>query len=306
MRKDLVPKPGYPKLKRVGLDQFPIPCYVQVKYDGELTYVRKDEEGWFTINRWGRVRRDYSVTRLAEQLIERERMFVGELYVKGENLYSFLKKRGSGEELRLAVFDVRIDKSYRERYQVVEAIFPRSDGQKVHVAEGKLVQSRRGLEVFYQKTVERGFEGVVGRSPTNRFGQTALKKKKLKTADVVILGIVKDSKLFKQEDMVGSLLVGSVENGKYVPVGRVASGFTDEQRKALYEVLMPFKTEEDRDFIYVKPALVIEVSYQETVESRKYEVGFTMRSPVFRGFRRDKRPNKADCGLEHQFPNAQA
>ncbi|NIP66649.1 hypothetical protein GWN63_00915 [Candidatus Bathyarchaeota archaeon] len=45
MRKELVPEPGYPKLKRVDLKEFPIPCYAQVKYDGELTYLIKEEEG---------------------------------------------------------------------------------------------------------------------------------------------------------------------------------------------------------------------------------------------------------------------
>lgn len=304
IRKDLIPEPGYPKVKNEELDEFPIPCYVQVKYDGELTYLLQKENGqWCTVNRWGRVRSDYPVTNLSRRFAEEGLVFVGELYVKGENLYSFLKERSSGDKMRLAVFDVELDKPYSERYEIVADSFPQPQEGKVHIAEGKLVNSRSELESFYRCAVDRGFEGVVARSPKSRYRQPALKKKRLRTADVVILGIVKNSEFFQHEDMVGSVLVGCVRNGDYVPVGRVASGFTEQERKALYEVLMPFETAEDDEYLYVKPALVIEVSYQETVESERYEVGFTMRSPVFRRFRADKKANEEDCGLKNQFPN---
>lgn len=303
IRKQLIPQPEYPKVKRGELKEFPIPCYAQVKYDGELTYLQKGEEEWFTINRWGRIRTKYPVTDLSHRLIKQNHTFIGELYVEGEDLYSFLKKRSSGEQLKLAVFDVQMEKPYRERYHLVAETFPPPNEHKVHIPQGKLVKTRQELEDFYHKAVDRGYEGIVGRSPHSPYQQPALKKKKMKTADLVILGIVKDSTLFQEENLVGSVLVGCAKNGDYVPVGRVASGFTTEEREALYQALIPFKTGEDEDFVYVKPALVIEVSFQETVESSRYPVGFTMRSPVFQRFRTDKKPNQKHCGLQNQFPN---
>ncbi len=244
------------------------------------------------------------MTHLSQRLVQRELTFIGELYARGENLYSFLKERSSGENLMLAVFDVKMEGPYRERYEPLEKIFPPPNDHKVRLAEGRLIRSRSALEEFYQEAVARGFEGIVGRSPSSRYEQAALRKKRKRTADVVILGIVKESTFFQGEDMVGSVLVGCAEKGDYLPVSRVASGFKDQERKALYEALMPFKTGEDEDFIYVKPALVIEVSFQETVESDRYDVGFTLRAPVFRRFRVDKKPNQEDIGLKNQFPKA--
>lgn len=118
IEKDLVPEPEYPKVKRAELSDFPMPCYAQVKYDGELTYLTRDSEGWYTINRWGRVRKEYPVTDAAQTLIKGDKVFIGELYLKGENLYSFLKQRSAGEKLRLAVFDVKMGKPYKERIRV--------------------------------------------------------------------------------------------------------------------------------------------------------------------------------------------
>lgn len=101
--------------------------------------------------------------------------------------------------------------------------------------------------------------------------------------------------------MVGSLLVGCLKDGKYVAVGRVGSGLTPEQRKALYEALIQFKTHEDENYIYVKPALVVECEYQEILPSDEFEAKFTWRHPRIRKFKFDAKAK--DCLLEAEFPS---
>lgn len=124
----------------------------------------------------------------------------------------------------------------------------------------------------------------------------------LRGGNVVVLGIAKDSKLFKEKQMVGSLLVGCLKDGKFVAVGRVGSGLTPEQRKALYEALIQFKTHEDENYIYVKPRLVVEVEYQELLPSKEFETGFTWRHPRIIRLRLDKKPTEEDISLQKQFP----
>jgi bifunctional non-homologous end joining protein LigD len=66
-----------------------------------------------------------------------------------------------------------------------------------------------------------------------------------------------------------SLVLGTVENGKLVPRGKVGTGFSDERRREVLSTLEKIKTMEpafkieDRGVIWVKPQLVAEVEYAE-------------------------------------------
>jgi len=304
--RDAIPEPQYPKVRWAKLMEMLIPCFAQIKYDGELSYLLRREDVCYTVNKWGRCRTDYPVTESAKDIVD-DYVFVGELYVLGGNLYEFLRSRKDVERLRLAVFDVVMDKPYHERWELLKRIFPESwaGEELVHVVEGKLVKTRLELEKFFSESVRRGFEGIVCRSPESRYEESPFKLKRVRTADVVVLGIAKDSKRFKTEKgMVGSLLCGCLHQDKFVTVGRVGSGFSNRERKALYESLMEFKTGEDERYIYVKPALVIEVVYQDIIESKDFDVGFTWRHPAFRRLRLDKEANEEHVGLKQQFLNS--
>ena len=303
--RDAVPKPEYPKVRWAELSEMPVPCFAQIKYDGELTYILRKEDACYTVNKWGRSRTDYPITDFANDLID-EHTFVGELYVLGGDLYEFLRSRKDFERLRVAIFDVVMDKPYYERWEVIKGAFFESwAGEEiVHLAEGKLVKTRLELEKFFSESVRRGFEGIVCRDPQSRYGDSPFKRKKVRSADVVVLGISKDSKRFKTEKgMIGSLLCECLREGKFLAVGRVGGGFSNEERKALYKALMEFKTGEDERYIYVRPALVLEVTYQEVIQSKEFDVGFTWRHPTFRHIRFEKEAKEEDVGLESQFPN---
>ena len=291
------------KVRRVRLSEIPLPAYAQVKYDGELTYLWKDEEvGCVTANKWGRFRTDYPITDVAKDLFD-EGVYVGELYVEGGDLYDFLRSRKWFDRLRLTVFDVDLDKPYYLRYKELEKHFPKQGA--VHLVEGIVAKDVIELRKFFDDTVRRGFEGIVARPINQRYDESPYKLKKLQTADVVVLGVSKESKLFKLDEekrMVGSLLIGCRYEDRFVSVGRVGSGFNLRQRRALYNALMCFAEREDDAYIYVKPALVLEISYQETVKSKQYDVGFTLRHPVFRKIKFDAEAN--DCLLEEEFQNA--
>lgn len=66
-----------------------------------------------------------------------------------------------------------------------------------------------------------------------------------------------------------SLVLGTVENGKLVPRGKVGTGFSDEKRREVLKTLKRIETKdasfktEDRGVIWVKPELVAEVEYAE-------------------------------------------
>jgi bifunctional non-homologous end joining protein LigD len=66
-----------------------------------------------------------------------------------------------------------------------------------------------------------------------------------------------------------SLVLGTVENGKLVPRGKVGTGFSDQKRREVLAILERIKTTEpafkieDRGVIWVRPQLVAEVEYAE-------------------------------------------
>jgi bifunctional non-homologous end joining protein LigD len=66
-----------------------------------------------------------------------------------------------------------------------------------------------------------------------------------------------------------SLLLGTVENGKLIPRGKVGTGFTEDSRREVLAQLEPLRTREpafkvdERGVIWVKPQLVAEVEYAE-------------------------------------------
>jgi len=297
--------PIYPKVRRAKLGEIPLPTFGQHKYDGELTWLILKAGKCYTVNKWGRFRSDYPITDFALNNFISDGVFVGELYIPQGNLYDFLRNRDNIGKLRLAIFDVQIPKAYYERYEhLLRVGLTQDDSEPIHIAYGKLLKTKEELSQFYTNALKQGFEGIVCRHPDQKWEEPALKVKRLETADVIVIGIAKDSKLFKLDHtkrMVGSLLIGAYQNGKLITLGRVGSGFTMAQRRALYEALMETKTNEDERYIYVTPRLVIEISYQEIIPSKEYPTGWTLRHPTFRKFKFDSNPKQVK--LEHEFTN---
>ncbi|MEK7954370.1 DNA ligase D [Luteolibacter soli] len=66
-----------------------------------------------------------------------------------------------------------------------------------------------------------------------------------------------------------SLLLGTVENSKLVPRGKVGTGFTEDRRREVLAQLEPLRTNEpafkvdERGVVWVQPRLVAEVEYAE-------------------------------------------
>lgn len=286
------------------LSEMPIPCFATFKYDGELTYLLRNEEGCFTVNKWGRWRTEYPITSFVKDMVKVGETFVGELYVMDGDLYEFLRSRKDGERLRLAIFDVVSDEPYYMRWEVIARTFPKEG--LIHLAQGELIKSREDLQRFFEEAVKR-FEGIVCRHPQSRYEESPFKVKKLRTADVVVLAISKKpssrgGKNLYEKGLVGSLLVGCFKNGEFIPVGRIGSGFSIHERKSLFDALTGFKVGEDEDYLYIEPKLVLEISYQEILESNQYRSGFALRHPVFRKFKFDAEAK--ECLLENEFSNS--
>lgn len=157
-------------------------------------------------------------------------------------------------------------------------------------------------EQYYNAVCEKGFEGVMAKRKDSQYfsgkrSDVWLKIKKTTTVDCVIGGFTEGEG--KREDYFGALLLG-VNPSPLTYVGKVGTGFTDEEVKNMYIMLKnieidtsPFSEHVKTEKIhYVKPEKVCEVKYQEITNDNK------LRAPVFLRLRPNKPPENCFLDLE--------
>jgi DNA ligase-1 len=84
------------------------------------------------------------------------------------------------------------------------------------------------------------------------------------------------------------------EREAFREVGRLSTGFTDEELAALTDRLEPLITSRDGRDVDLSPEVVLEVEYEELQESPEYDSGYALRFPRFLAVREDLDPTDAD------------
>lgn len=160
-------------------------------------------------------------------------------------------------------------------------------------------------ERLFRVTKSMGIEGIMGKERESLYypGERKscwLKIKHLKTLDAVICGFTTG---VGRREPLGSLILGCYYRGKLRYVGKVGTGFTEDELKRLLEKLenlktstCPFHPEPDlklprvRKPVWVRPILICEVRFMNLTKE------LIMRAPVYRRLRNDKSPE--ECILE--------
>lgn len=294
----------------------------EIKYDGARVQVHKDGDRVTIYSR-----RLENVTRSIPEVVERikkhlksEKVIVeGELVAIGNGgrprpfqyvLRRFRRKYNIKEmieriPLELNLFDVlyvdgenMIDTAFIERRKRLESII--NPGNGVKLAENIITKSPEEAEAFYRKALAMGHEGLIAKrldatyEPGNR-GKKWLKiKPTMENLDLVIIGAEWGEG--RRAHVLSSFLLGAYdpERGDFVPVGKVGSGFTDEDLIEFTKMLKPLIREEKGKEVKIEPKAVIEIAYQEIQKSPKYESGYALRFPRYVALREDKSPEDAD------------
>jgi DNA ligase-1 len=92
----------------------------------------------------------------------------------------------------------------------------------------------------------------------------------------------------KRAHVFGSFLLACQDQGKLLPLSRVATGFSDEQLAEVYELLKDKVITKSGRSVMFEPGLVFEVGYAELQVSPTYEAGFALRFPRLIRIRDDK------------------
>ena len=294
----------------------------EIKYDGARVQVHKDGDRVTIYSR-----RLENVTRSIPDTVEAVKGAIkadsaiveGELVAVGEDgrprpfqyvLRRFRRKYNIDEmikkiPLELNLFDVlyaegkgTIDLQFAERRKILESTV--HENGSVKLAKQLVTDEPNEAEKFYHEALELGHEGLMAKrldavyEPGNR-GKKWLKiKPTMEDLDLVIIGAEWGEG--RRAHVLGSFLIAAYdpEQGRFLPVGKVGSGFTDEDLLEFTKTLKPLIVHEEGKYVEIEPKIVIEVTYQEIQRSPKYQSGFALRFPRYVAMREDKSPEEAD------------
>jgi DNA ligase-1 len=155
-------------------------------------------------------------------------------------------------------------------------------------------------ESFYATALAAGHEGLVlkngraGYQPGVRVGQMVKVKPVMEPLDLVVTRAQRSEG--RRATQLGRLFLGCYdpETGGFEEVGRLSTGYTDEELAALTERLEAHITGEEGRQVDLDPAVVLEVEYEEIQRSSEYDSGFALRFPRFLRVRDDLDPTEAD------------
>ncbi len=145
---------------------------------------------------------------------------------------------------------------------------------------------------FYQDALQAGQEGVMLKNrdaaykPGSRVGYMMKLKPVMETLDLVI--VEADWGEGRRSDWLGSVLLACRDgDGELRTVGKMATGFTDEQLQELTDRLQDRIVSEEGRHVELEPDVVVEVAYEEIQESPAYSSGYALRFPRLVQFRDD-------------------
>jgi len=202
---------------------------------------------------------------------------------------------GASEEIKLVphVFDILyldgetlIDLPLSDRREKLEQVV------KFFLAPQVISNDHNVIGQTYQAALDAGHEGLMLKvlsspyTPGQR-GKNWIKiKPEVDTLDLAVIGAEWGEG--KRAHVFGSFLVACQDQGKLIPLSRVATGFSDEQLAEVYDLLKDTVTTKSGKEVTFEPTLVFEVGYAELQVSQTYDGGFALRFPRFVLIRDDK------------------
>jgi DNA ligase-1 len=153
---------------------------------------------------------------------------------------------------------------------------------------------------LYREALDAGHEGLMLKNPDapyqpgRRVGRMLKLKPTMEPLDLVVSRATYSEG--RRSELLGRLYLACYdpETDGIREVGRVSTGYTDEELHDLTERLEDRVVARDGRDVALDPDLVLEVEYEEIQSSTTYDSGFALRFPRFLGVREDLGPTDAD------------
>ncbi len=208
--------------------------------------------------------------------------------------------------LNLRPFDVlyvngrtTIDLPFIERRKILEETISPLNGE-CRPAEKLITDDAAAAKDFFQLSIKNGNEGLMGKDLNATYTPGVRGKKMVKIKEVLdTLDLAIVSAEWGHGRKAGRLTSFEVaaydeDTDGYVVLGKVASGFTDEQLVEINEKLSPLITVEHDRIADVRPEIIVEVKFQEIQKSPFYSSGYALRFPRLVRIRDDLSPEEVN------------
>ena len=179
-----------------------------------------------------------------------------------------------------------LDRPLSERRRVLERTL--AD----HLAPQQVLEDEDAIRAVYEQALRDGHEGVMLKLPGSPYtpgarGRAWVKiKPEVETLDLAVIGAEWGEG--RRAQHFGSYQLAVQDRGKLLPVGRVATGITDEQLAGLHALFADLVVAESGNSVSFEPQVVFEVGYSEIQKSPNYASGYALRFPRFVRVRDDK------------------
>lgn len=244
--------------------------------DGEVVAIGKNGRPMSFQHILKRFRRKYDVEEMVEK-VPLIAQFFDVLYADGKEV---------------------IDLPLEERRKILESSM--KDMEIIRVARQDVTSSYEEVQKVYSEALSAGHEGAMLKNLKSAYipgkrGKHWLKlKASVESLDLVVIG--GEWGEGKRSHLLSSyeLACNDPVSGDLIPVGRVATGFTEEQLEEFTEMFRPLIEYQEGKKAVLQPKIVFEVGYQEIQTSPKYKGGYALRFPRFVRMRDDKDVEEAD------------
>ncbi|WP_370222238.1 DNA ligase D [Cytobacillus sp.] len=202
-----------------------------------------------------------------------------------------IQEKAKTAPCRLLIFDILMvkgkkmtDNVYASRKAELEALFKDCNMPlKPDEKDPRLIQlipPYRSFNELWEKIVLHDGEGIVAKQLKNKWEEGKrsslwLKFKNWKYVSCFITAYEKSN---------GYFYAGVYQGDAVIAIGQFLFGLKPDEKQALFQIIKDNKTDENSQFIYVEPAICVEVKYLEIYEDQ-------MREPHFHQFRFDLKPD---------------
>jgi bifunctional non-homologous end joining protein LigD len=288
----------------------------EIKYDGyRLVAVQRNQRvRLYTRNEIDWTNRFAGLASQLATLTSRDFVIDGEAVVfdeKGRSRFGELQaalQTGNGGKVAFVAFDLlHYDGlNFRQlpletRVKHLASVVGKETGA---IRLSKVWPADQGRELFKQ-ACSNGLEGVISKNAKGRYleGERRdwVKSKCRARQEFVVCGYTEPKGSLEG---FGALVLGTYENGKLIPRGKVGTGFSDAGRKKLLARFKPLCTEErhflikDAAVTWLEPKLVAEIEFAEITRDG------SIRQGSFIALREDKVPTDVHLdGLQSTSPD---
>ena len=214
--------------------------------------------------------------------------------------------------------ELLLDRSLRERAQILDKLLaaPRTVAISQSPAQSRFgfeseepsaavlrapvsaAHSPDDIENLFAAARARGNEGLMikdlgSRYTPGRRGKSWLKlKRELATLDVVVTAV--EYGHGKRIGVLSDYTFAVWDGERLVNIGKAYSGLTDAEIAEMTQWFLKHVTRDEGLRLEVEPKVVLEVAFNNMMESARHESGYALRFPRIVRLRPDKRPEDAD------------